>query len=210
MLLSASQFEVQLFFLVDLSISEISPDCDFFGSVKYAPTVLKSVAIQTVEIWTMQEICRTETEMNFFHNTVRPATMSKRSVDHMHNRDIADATGPQRQETTTKVARLESNDTTTACAYDKCKKKCKQSLEARVSPVSDKHSQVLPVTLTNNRKRTPLCLRVWKDILHFACASRLKPLHVSRSISLRVLSKTGVYAPGAVDMTCLSHSTLPQ
>ena len=71
----------------------------------------------------MQEICRTETEMNFFHNTVRPATMSKRSVDHMHNRDIADATGPQRQETTTKVARLESNDTTTACAYDKCKKK---------------------------------------------------------------------------------------
>jgi len=37
----------------------------FFGSVKYDRIVIKSVAIQTVEIWTMQEICRTETEMTF-------------------------------------------------------------------------------------------------------------------------------------------------
>ena len=42
--------------------------------------------------------------------------MSKRSVEDVDNRDIADATGPQRQETTNKVARLELNDTTTACA----------------------------------------------------------------------------------------------
>ena len=132
-----------------------------------------------------------------FHNTIRPANMSKRTVDDMHNRDIADATGPQRQETTTKVARLESNNTTTACAYDKCKEKCKQSLEAKVSPVSDKHSEVLPVTLTKQQQEdTTLLAGLEKYPAFCMCTSVETNARLAVLIAARPLESRGLCAGG--------------